>query len=360
MVVRDASGQLVKESPVGVRISILQGSAQGSAVYVETHTSQSNVNGMLSFDVGEGLPVSNTFAGIDWTNGPFFLQIETDPSGGTSYTISASNEILSVPYALHAVTADSITGTLNETDPKVPVGTSQGEMQFWNGTSWISLAPGINGQVLTMVNGVPSWIDTNKFGHFTDSRDGKTYRTIEINDQIWMADNLAWLPEVSPSTNNSFEDPYCYVYDYEGANISDAKTTFNYQTYGVLYNWPAAMNACPSGWSLPSSEEWESLFTYLGGSLIAGGKIKTVATWETPNSGATNESGFSALPAGTCFYYGHESFDNLGSMAGWWSSTQMLAGGGAAMCYFANYNSPEMTPRHDLVNIGLSVRCIKD
>jgi hypothetical protein len=111
MVVRDVSGNLVKESAVGVQMSILEGSASGTAVYVETHTPTTNVNGLVSIEVGNGTPTSGTlFSSIDWSAGPYFLKAETDPAGGSTYTISGISEILSVPYALHAKTAETLTG----------------------------------------------------------------------------------------------------------------------------------------------------------------------------------------------------------------------------------------------------------
>ncbi len=116
-IIRNTSGELVQSQPVGIRISILQGSATGTAVYIETHTPATNVNGLASVEVGNGTPVSGTFSNIKWGDGFYFLKLETDPSGGTNYTIIGTTEILSVPYALHAKTAETVTGGITETDP---------------------------------------------------------------------------------------------------------------------------------------------------------------------------------------------------------------------------------------------------
>jgi len=116
-VVRDGSNALVTSTAVGMQLSILQGSASGTAVYVETQTPTSNANGLVSVEIGSGTVVSGTFATIDWSNGPYFIKTETDPTGGTSYTITGTSQLLSVPYALHAKTAESVTGTITETDP---------------------------------------------------------------------------------------------------------------------------------------------------------------------------------------------------------------------------------------------------
>jgi hypothetical protein len=101
-VVRDAADNLIASSPVGMQISILQGSPSGTAAYVETHTPTSNQNGLVSIEIGNGTIVSGDFATIDWANGPYYVKTETDPTGGTSYTITGTSQLLSVPYALYA------------------------------------------------------------------------------------------------------------------------------------------------------------------------------------------------------------------------------------------------------------------
>ena len=116
-VIRNSSDVLVANQAVGMRISILQTTATGTAVYVETQTTTTNINGLVSLEIGTGTPVTGTFTGIDWANGPYFIKTETDPTGGTSYTIAGTNELMSVPYALHAKTAESVSGTITETDP---------------------------------------------------------------------------------------------------------------------------------------------------------------------------------------------------------------------------------------------------
>ena len=116
-VVRDASNNLVTNSIVGLQISILQGSATGTVVYMETQTATANSNGLVTIEIGGGTVVIGDFSSIDWANGSYYILSETDPTGGSNYTISGSSQLLSVPYALHAKTAENIL-ELNAADKK--------------------------------------------------------------------------------------------------------------------------------------------------------------------------------------------------------------------------------------------------
>lgn len=107
-VIRNASNTLITSSPVGMRISILQGSATGPAAYIETQTPTTNINGLVSIEIGSGTVVSGVFSSIDWSLGPYFIKTETDPTGGTTYTITGTSQLLSVPYAIHARTAANV------------------------------------------------------------------------------------------------------------------------------------------------------------------------------------------------------------------------------------------------------------
>jgi hypothetical protein len=116
-VIRNNSNALVSASPVGIRISILKGSASGPAMYIETQASATNDNGLVSLEIGGGIPLTGTLDAIDWSSGLYFIKTETDPTGGTNYTISGTSQLLSVPYSLYSKTAESISGTITETDP---------------------------------------------------------------------------------------------------------------------------------------------------------------------------------------------------------------------------------------------------
>jgi len=195
-------------------------------------------------------------------------------------------------------------------------------------------------------------------GTFKDSRDGRTYKTLTINGKEWMAENLAYLPAVSPPTEESLTAPYYYVYDYLGTSVAAAKQQANYTTYGVLYNWPAAKAACPAGWHLPTDDEWTALTTFLGGQSVAGGKMKEAGTaqWLSPNTGATNESGFSALPGG--YRYNNGVFYNIGINGFWWSSTEHSTID--AWRRALGYSYSHISRNYSGLEYGISVRCVRD
>ncbi len=193
----------------------------------------------------------------------------------------------------------------------------------------------------------------NTTGTFTDSRDGNTYKWVKIGDQTWMAENLAYLPSVSPPDSSSNSEPVYYVYDYLGNNVAEAKSTSNFNKYGVLYNYTAALSACPKGWHLPTSDEWDELSDYLGGGWVSGGKLKSTTGWEEPNTGATNESGFSALPGGARWF--DDTFIEKGISGIWHRKERDCA---KALRYDNDKIINTCSSAGDLK--GLSIRCIKD
>lgn len=144
-IIRNENSELVANTSVGVKISLLQNTATGTAVYVETHTTQTNENGLLSLQIGNGTVNSGVFSAINWANGPYFIKTETDPTGGNSYSIVGVTELLSVPYALAS-------------GQSVPTpGNAIGDMQYWNGTTWTLLPLGAPGQVLKVTETAPQW-----------------------------------------------------------------------------------------------------------------------------------------------------------------------------------------------------------
>ncbi|OQX78714.1 MAG: hypothetical protein B6D61_04855 [Bacteroidetes bacterium 4484_249] len=134
-VIRDAANTVLINLPVGIQLTILQGGASGNAVYTETFSHTTNAYGLVNLEVGTG-STSGDFSTIDWTNGPYFIETAVDITGGTSYSVMGVSQLLSVPYALHAKTSESVTGTIAETDPifgaSVAGGITAMDTSYWN------------------------------------------------------------------------------------------------------------------------------------------------------------------------------------------------------------------------------------
>jgi len=195
--------------------------------------------------------------------------------------------------------------------------------------------------------------------------EGNIYNTVLIGNQCWMKENLKYLPSVMNPANGSFTEPYYYVYGYGGTNVTDAKATANYQNYGVLYNWPAALISCPAGWHLPSDDAWTRLANQLGGESFAGGLMKSTRTapdehprWNSPNTGATDLSGFTAFPGGFRQTIGGGVY--LGEFGLWWSAD---IGEGFSLPWYRNIKNDFASiqrENHQNKNVGMSVRCLRD
>jgi uncharacterized protein (TIGR02145 family) len=250
---------------------------------------------------------------------------------------------------------------LNRSD--FPSGTNTGNILYWNGTGWVNLAPGQNGQALILVNGIPSW---STLPNLVTDIDGNIYDTVHIGNQVWMSENLktsryrngGLIPNVTDGTvwSNSTTGAWSY-------NNNDVS---NNAIYGKLYNWYTTLGdtLCPTGWGVPTDAEWTILTTYLGGESVAGGKMKSVGTayWNTPNTGATNESGFSALPGGYRNNFGGSfsgSFSNIRIDAFFWSATENVSSHAWLRNLFNDYG--DVDRNHDFnKSVGASVRCLRD
>jgi len=178
-------------------------------------------------------------------------------------------------------------------------------------------------------------------GTFTDSRDDKTYKTVVISTQTWMAENLAYKAKGG-----------CRAYGWDNGNKKS-----NILTYGYLYDWKTAKKACQQGWHLPNNEEWQTLLTNLGGQSIAGGKLKEAGTnhWNSPNTGATNESGFTALPGGL---RDDKDFQFMGLYGMWWSFTEASEVEAHRLLIMSISGSADFGTNYK--SFSHAVRCVKD
>jgi len=266
---------------------------------------------------------------------------------------------------------------------------------YWNGSNWVNLYPGTAGQVLKMSSDndpVPVWgtVSTTSVPAFSpcgapiSDIDGNVYNTVLIGAQCWTKENLRVrkynngrsIPfdatggsGGSSSTWNNLTIGAHTIY----ANDSTNTTPSNRTKYGYLYNWYAAkgiyttgtitstdtLNICPSGWHVPTDTEWTTLTTELGGESVAGGKLKSVGTvfyWNSPNTEATNLSGFSALPGGSRIKDG--SFNNLSNSAVFWRATEVNLNN--AWSSRLDYDSDDVFRISYEKQLGASIRCLKD
>jgi uncharacterized protein (TIGR02145 family) len=246
-------------------------------------------------------------------------------------------------------------GDVGPAGPQGPKG-DPGYMQYWDGTQWVVVPGGTDGQTLTYCAGKPIWGKCNEAMDI----DGNAYHSITIGTQTWMVENLkttkyndgtaipvvtdndAWASLTTPG--------YCW-YNNDSVTYKD--------TYGALYNWYTVNTGklAPKGWHVATDDEWATLTTYVGGESVAGGKLKEAGTthWSSPNTGATNEIGFSALPGG---YRGNGIFTKVGSYGGWWSLNAI----DPTNPYFRgmSYNIAYVGRSYFNMNYGFSVRCVRD
>lgn len=222
----------------------------------------------------------------------------------------------------------------------------------------------------------PDMLIAQQVSSFKDSRDGRVYKTVKIGNQVWMAENLAYLPAVSPADKPTNENaktrPFYYVYDFNGSSVALAKNTANYKIYGVLYNWKAAQASCPPGWHLPSDQEWKILEKELGmpdeetnkNMFRMGGevgfKLKSKSIWKPAGS---NIYSFGALPGG--YRFGENpgagagaGFGFIGEECFFWSSTTLRDF--YAYRYQLTQDSRGIVRFVHIFAHGYSVRCIKD
>jgi uncharacterized protein (TIGR02145 family) len=258
--------------------------------------------------------------------------------------------------------------TLNDSNCQNATGSGEfaEDIEILPDSTWYARAYAIN-SVGTVYGNQVNFSTAGSFtGRFTDSRDGATYHWVKIGSQTWMAENMAYLPAVSPPAEGGWNEPFYYVQGYEGNNISMAVQLENFARYGVLYNWKAMQSACPTGWRLASDEDWKVLEDYLGmdpseieetddrttGDI--GKKLKSASGWFEDGNG-DNSSGFNARPGGSRNANGR--FGSIGMRAIFMTAT---AGGSSF-----NFSRGLTNDSHGIsrgtgsYGLGLSARCIK-
>ena len=347
-IVRNSEGTaVIADQNVAFRISILKGSESGTEVYKETFNIITNEFGLATFNIGEGTPLTGSFSDIDWSTGLYYLKVEIDPNNGTAFEVAGTSELLSVPYALYA---DNTEGLAEEVD-KI-------ENKFYSG------------------------------GLLKDI-DGNVYNTVKIGNQVWMAENLR-------VTQYADGTPIAMVTDnavWDALTIDDRAYTFldndpsKAEPWGAYYTWstvtdgvssntnPSSVQGiCPDGWHVPSDAEWQELELYLGMSPAdtnktgsgrgtnEGGKLKAAGLdyFNSPNEGATNETGFTGIAAGNRTYSYGIVFDNFKKYGNFWTSRRGTGTTAAVRVLYYQYSTIGRGINANDNRSGFSCRCVKD
>ena len=349
-VIRDSTGQLIISQEIVFQLSIIQGSAFGNIVYQERHDVTSNGFGQIAIQIGGGNLISGNFSYINWGSDEFYIETAIDTEGQGSFTIMGTSQLVSVPYALNSKRTESL------------VLTDQYGAQY---EIWVDTLGNLN-TYPAYQNGQPCE------GMPSINYNGQTYYTIQVGNQCWLRENLNigfMLYGDEDMIDNDTIEKYCYE------DIEE-----NCEFYGGLYKWNELMQysniegsqgICPNGWHIPSNSEFNILTDFLGGDTIAGGlggdtiaggKLKTTGTleegnglWHLPNSGASNEIGFSVLPAGNRQpgYF----FEHQGNRGYFWTSTEI---DNYVWYRRLNYYNKAFERNDNTKDKAFSVRCIKN
>ena len=356
--VRNSAGALIVNQNVYFKFNVMLNSQTSVPVFTETHYVPTDDLGQVNLVIGQGTATVGTFSTINWGIGNYYLGIELNT--GSGYIAMGTTQLLSVPYALYANSAGNTQAAPPNLATVLAVNNGANNLQIKNLADPTDNQDAVTKSFLaSQITSLQSQISALQNAIVTP------LPNVTIGTQIWSSTNLdvttyrdgTPIPQVTDPTQwaNLTTGAWCY-YNNDPTNIV---------TYGKLYNWyavagihdndPATPNKilAPAGWHVPSDTEWTTLTDFLGGMSIAGGKMKSTGTslWVSPNSAATNQSGFTGLPAG--FRDGSGTFGNIGGGLYLWSSLaawtrSLYYSGGSA---FRDY--------HNEVN-GFSVRCIKN
>jgi uncharacterized protein (TIGR02145 family) len=276
--------------------------------------------------------------------------ITTDVSGITQTTVTTGGTI-SNDGGVTITERGIVFGTsTNPTTSNTKITSGSGTVSF--SINITSLTPNTTYYIRSYaINGVGTGYGNQQSFRTINSQtitdiDGNNYNTVQLGFQVWMNENLK---------TTRYSDGASAAWKYYNNDES------NNTIYGKLYDGWTALDPrgiCPTGWHVPSDSEWTTLTTYLGGGNVAGGKMKSMglAYWSSPNTAATNESGFSALPGG--FHNHIVAFNYFGTQAYFWSSSGLVAN--SAWFRVLDYNTGNIYRNGDNNGYGLSIRCLKD
>jgi uncharacterized protein (TIGR02145 family) len=354
-IARSAAGELLASTTLNARFTIHDETATGMNVWQELQTVSTTSLGLFTVQLGSSVALSN----VNWSSGAKFMQVEIDL--GQGFVDIGTQQLLSVPYALHA---GSVSLNVSVTGDTLFVG--NGEYAIIPGISEANTTGGTSTGNTLHTCGAPNVHNPElTYGNMTD-QEGNVYKTIVIGTQEWMAESLNTSIYRNGDEIPTNLDDATWLNTASGAWAYYNSNESYVCPYGKLYNWYACVDArqlCPVGWHVPTDAEWSVLTSYLGGEDVAGGKMKITGTmeaatglWQSPNTGATNSSGFSGASGG---YRGSSGgYDGIGGNGFWWSSSE--GGTSNAWNRDLNFNFGNVFRTDVNKQNGFSVRCLRD
>jgi uncharacterized protein (TIGR02145 family) len=369
--VRNSAGVLIVNQNVNFKFNIMLNSATSLPVFSETHMVPTDDVGQVNLIIGQGTATTGTFSTINWGSGNYFLGIELNT--GSGYVAMGTTQLLSVPYALYANSSGNAQAATPNLASVLAVNNVANNLQIKNLANPTDVQDAATkGYIDSQITALQAQITALQNANVTP------LPNVTIGTQIWASTNLdvttyrdgTPIPQVTDPTQwgNLTTGAWCY---YNNDSTTGA-------TYGKIYNWYAVAGIhdndpntpnkilAPTGWHIPSDSEWSTLINYLdpnaNGGLtvpnVAGSAMKETGTthWFSPNTGATNSSGFTGLPGGYRFVDG--SYAGLGINGYWWSSSENGVGG--AWYRNLNFESTNATKIGQGKELGYSVRCIRD
>jgi uncharacterized protein (TIGR02145 family) len=365
--VRNSSGALITNQNVLFKFNIMLNSQTSVPIYSETHQAPTDDLGQVNLVVGQGTPTTGTFSAVNWANGTYYLGIELNT--GSGYVAMGTTQLLSVPYALYANSAGNAQTTTPTLASVLAVNNGANNLQIKNladptdakdavtkGFSEAQLQAQVaqlQAQITALQNAIVAPLPS-----------------VTIGTQIWSSTNLDVTTYNDGTPIPQVTDPLQWEILTTGAWCYYNNDPANGALYGKLYNWyavagihdndPSTPNKilAPIGWHIPTDAEWTTLITFLGGESVAGGKMKSTGTslWLSPNTAATNESGFTGHPGGLRNEWGY--FFSISDRGFWWSSSEEDTSN--VWTRLLDSLSGYATRATNIRDYGYSVRCIRN
>jgi uncharacterized protein (TIGR02145 family) len=337
-------------------------------VFSETHFAPTDDLGQVNLVIGQGTATTGTFSTINWGTGNYYLGIELNTGAG--YVAMGTTQLLSVPYALYANSSGNSQAATPSLASVLAVNNGANNLQIKNLADPTEVQDAatkgyIDTQLQTQISTLQAQIIALQNAIVAP------LPNVTIGTQVWSSTNLDVTTYRDGTPIPQVTDPTAWIGLTTGAWCYYNNDPVNGATYGKLYNWFAVAGIhdtdpntpnktlAPQGWHIPNNLEWNTLINYLGGLSVAGGKMKETGTshWFSPNTGATNISGFTALPNGLRVW-NDGGFLLIGAYGHCWSIDEYNLDFSYAMFNFSDTQNSNLGETQKLN--GAAVRCVKD